>query len=113
LNVVRTVPSIFWALVFVAMVGLGPTSGVLALAAYSTGYLTKMYYEALEDADAKAAMALRALGASRLQAFTQASLVASRPSLLAATFFVFEYNVRGASILGVVGAGGIGQHLMY
>jgi phosphonate transport system permease protein len=113
LNGIRTVPSIFWALLFVAFVGLGPVAGVFALAAYSCGYLTKFFYEALEDADNKPASALRALGASRLQTFWWASLPAARPALLGACLFMFEYNIRASSILGVVGAGGIGQDLMY
>lgn len=113
LNLVRTIPSIFWGLIFVAIVGLGPVAGVLALAAYSVGYLTKFFYEGLEDVDSRAGAALRALGASRLQIFTQAIFPAARPVLVAACLFVFEYNIRSASILGIVGAGGIGQDLMY
>ncbi len=113
LNLVRTVPSIFWGLIFVAFVGLGPLAGVFALAAYSVGYLTKFFYEGLEDVDGRAGAALRALGATRLQVFTQAVFPAARPVLVAACLFVFEYNIRSASILGVVGAGGIGQDLMY
>lgn len=113
LNTVRTVPSIFWALVFVAMLGLGPVSGVFALAAYSTGYLTKFFYEGLEDVDPRAALALKALGASRTQSFFLAIFPAARPVLTGSCFFMFEYNIRAASILGIVGAGGIGQDLMY
>ena len=113
LNTVRTVPSIFWALVFVAMLGLGPVSGVFALAAYSTGYLTKFFYEGLEDVDPRAALALKALGASRTQSFLLAIFPAARPVLTGSCFFMFEYNIRAASILGIVGAGGIGQDLMY
>ena len=113
LNVVRTVPSIFWALMFVAMLGLGPVSGVFALGAYSIGYLTKFFYEGLEDVDKRAALALKALGASRLQTFVLAIFPAARPVLTGSCFFMFEYNIRAASILGVVGAGGIGQDLMY
>lgn len=113
LNLIRTIPSIFWGLIFVAFVGLGPLAGVLALAAYSVGYLTKFFYEGLEDVDARAGAALRAVGACRLQVFTQAIFPAARPVLVAACLFVFEYNIRSASILGIVGAGGIGQDLMY
>lgn len=113
LNGVRTIPSIFWALLFVAFVGLGPVSGVFALACYSSGYLTKFFYEALEDADGRPATALEALGASRLQTFLWAVLPAARPTLVGACLFMFEYNIRGGSVLGVVGAGGIGQDLMY
>lgn len=113
LNGVRTVPSIFWALLFVAFVGLGPIAGVFALGAYSTGYLTKLFYEGLEDVDGRPASALRALGASRLQTFLWAILPAARPTIIGACLFVFEYNIRSASVLGVVGAGGIGQDLHY
>jgi phosphonate transport system permease protein len=113
LNGVRTVPSIFWALLFVAFVGLGPIAGVFALAAYSCGYLTKFFYEGLEDADNRPAAALSALGGSRLQTFLWATLPAARPTLIGACLFMFEYNIRAGSVLGVVGAGGIGQDLMY
>ncbi len=113
LNAIRTIPAIIWALIFVAVVGLGPIAGVFALAAYSMGYLTKFFYEGLEGVDTRPAGALRALGASPFQVFFQAVLPAARPALLASCLFVFEYNIRSASILGVVGAGGIGQHLMY
>lgn len=113
LNAIRTVPSIFWALLFVSFVGLGPVAGVFALAFYSCGYLTKFFYEALEDADNRPALALRSLGASPLQTFVWATFPAARPALIGACLFVFEYNIRSASVLGVVGAGGIGQDLMY
>ncbi|MEE2960257.1 MAG: phosphonate ABC transporter, permease protein PhnE [Myxococcota bacterium] len=113
LNAIRTIPAIFWALIFVAMIGLGPASGVFALIAYSIGYLAKFFYEGLEDTDPRPAHALQRLGASKLQAFIFATWPAARPSLLGSLFFMFEYNVRSASILGIVGAGGIGQDLMY
>lgn len=113
LNAVRTVPSIIWGLFFVAFMGLGPVAGVFALAAYSVGYLTKFFYEGLEDTDSRPALALRALGASRLQVFMRAIFPAARPALVGACLFVFEYNIRSASILGVVGAGGIGADLTY
>lgn len=113
LNAVRTVPSIFWALLFVALVGLGPIAGVFALATYSIGYLAKFFYEALENVDDRPAQALASLGLGALGRFRHAILPAARPALLGACLFVFEYNVRAASVLGVVGAGGIGQDLMY
>ena len=113
LNMVRTIPSIIWGLLFVAIVGIGPLAGVLALGVYSVGYLTKFFYEALENVDNRPGLALRALGASRLQSFLAATLRAAKPAIAAACFFVFEYNIRSASVLGVVGAGGIGQHLSY
>lgn len=111
LNVVRTIPSLVWGLLFVAAVGLGPLPGVLALAFYSAGYLTKFYYEAFESADAATSDALRALGARGAQIFHHAVWPPARPLILSQTIFMFEYNVRAAAILGYVGAGGIGLHL--
>jgi phosphonate transport system permease protein len=112
-NVVRAVPSLLWALMFVAILGIGPMSGVAALAAYSTGYLTRLFGDVLENTDRRPAMALRQLGASRLQALLRAVVRPSAPGLAGAAFFVFEYNVRAASVLGIVGAGGIGTQLSY
>jgi len=112
-NVIRAVPALLWALFAVAIVGIGPAAGVLALAAYSTGYLTRMFSDVLENADQRPAEALRQLGATRLQAMIRAVLRPAAPGLAGAGFFVFEYNVRAASVLGVVGAGGIGTHLTY
>lgn len=111
LNAWRTVPSIVWALVFVVIAGLGPMPGVLALAAYSAGYLTKFYYEAFEATDPAVRRALAGVGASGIQVFLCATLPEARPALIGQTIYVFEYNVRAAAILGVVGAGGIGTYL--
>jgi len=108
LNVIRTVPSLIWALLFVATVGLGPFAGVLALTAYSVGYLTKFFYEAFEGVDQGPPGALREIGASGLQTFHLAIWPASRPAIASSSLFMFEYNVRAASVLGLVGAGGIG-----
>ena len=113
LNIVRTVPAIFWGLLFVAMIGLGPAAGIMALAFYSTGYLAKFFYEAIEEADTRASVAISMLGANKLQSFLLATLPAAKAGLLGSCFFMFEYNIRSASILGIVGAGGIGQDLMY
>jgi len=112
LNVIRSVPSLFWALLFVAAVGLGPFAGVLALVAYSIGYLTKFFYEAFEEVDPAAPDALAHIGASKPQQFFHAIWPAAAPAILSSSLFMFEYNVRAASVLGIVGAGGIGVHLM-
>jgi len=111
LNAWRTIPALVWALVFVNAVGLGPMPGVLALAMYSTGYLARYYYEAFELVDPGLKKALASLGASNVQIMLHGVLPPSRPLLLSHTIAVFEYNVRAASILGVVGAGGIGYYL--
>jgi len=111
LNLWRAVPSIVWALLFVAAVGLGAMAGVLGLIAYSMGYLTKFFYEAFEGADSAAAGALAELGASGPQRFVHAVWPVALPALAGAILFMLEYNVRAASVLGIVGAGGIGHDL--
>ncbi len=111
LNLIRTVPSVVWGLFFVAAVGLGTFAGVLALSCYTAGYLGKYYYETFESMDDTAAAALRTAGASKPQVFQYAILPQSLPLLANYTLFILEYSIRAATILGVVGAGGIGFYL--
>lgn len=111
LNAVRTVPSLIWALLFVAAVGLGSFAGVLALVAYSVGYLTKFFYEAFEGINPGPSDALKEIGASGLQRFLHAVWPAAKPAVLSSSLFMLEYNVRAASVLGVVDAGGIGFYM--
>lgn len=112
-NVIRAVPSLLWALLFVAALGIGPVAGVTALAAYSVGYLSRLFMDELEGVDTKPTMALMQMGASRLQAMHRTVLRPALPGLSSSALFVFEYNVRGASLLGLVGAGGIGSQIHY
>lgn len=111
LNLLRTIPSIIWGLFFVAMVGLGPLPGVLALTFYASGYLGKFYYEGIESISIGPVRALETTGASRMQQFRHGVFPQVLPLLTGYTLYMFEYNVRAASILGVVGAGGIGFYL--
>ena len=111
LNVVRSVPSLIWALLFVSAVGLGALAGVAALVFYSIGYLTKFFYEHFEAVDPGAPDALREIGAGGTTTFLRAVWPASRAAVLSSSLFMVEYNVRAASVLGVVGAGGIGYDL--
>lgn len=113
LNAIRTVPAIIWALLFVAAVGFGQLAGVLALTLYSIGYLTKFFYEAFENAPNGPQSALKEIGASGMQRFFRAVAPASRPAILAASLFMLEYNVRSASVLGIVDAGGIGYYIKF
>jgi len=113
LMTLRTVPSLIWAIIFVAASGLGSISGILALAVYTVGYAAKLNYESIEDIDQKNYLALRQLKANRFQSFWYAIRPAAYPVLVSNFFFMFEYNFRGASVFGLVGAGGIGQQLMY
>jgi phosphonate transport system permease protein len=111
LNLLRTIPSIIWGLFFVAIVGLGPFPGILALTFYAAGYLGKFYYEGIESIDMKPLRALQTVGAGRVHRFRFGVLPQVLPLLLGYTLYMFEYNVRSASILGIVGAGGIGFYL--
>ena len=111
LNAIRTVPSLVWALLFVAAVGLGNFAGVLALVAYSIGYLSKFFYEAFENVDPGPPDALKEIGASGLQRFIHAVWPAAKPAIFGSSLFMLEYNVRAASVLGVVDAGGIGYYI--
>ncbi len=111
LNLLRTIPSIIWGLFFVVIVGLGPFPGILALTFYAAGYLGKFYYEGIEAIDPKPLLALKSVGASRTQRFRYGVFPQVLPLLLGYTVYMFEYNVRAASILGLVGAGGIGFYL--
>lgn len=111
LNTLRTIPSIIWGLFFVAIVGLGPFPGILALTFYAAGYLGKFYYEGIESIDGRPLQSLRTVGASSIQQFRWGVFPQVLPLMLGYTLYMFEYNVRAASILGIVGAGGIGFYL--
>ncbi|HLE96606.1 MAG TPA: phosphonate ABC transporter, permease protein PhnE [Candidatus Thermoplasmatota archaeon] len=109
---VRTVPSLLWALVFVILFGLGPVAGVLGIAVYTLGYIGKLYYEAFEGLDPDVLEAVRATGAGRVQLVRHAALPEAANALVSNLLYAFEYNVRASSILGFVGAGGIGFYLL-
>lgn len=112
LNLARAIPEIVWALIFVVMVGLGPFAGVLALAMHSAGILGKLYSEVLEGVDQRAVEAARATGATEGQVTILARLPLALPTLLSYTLFRWECNLRAATVLGIVGAGGIGTELV-
>ncbi len=108
LNINRAVPEIVFALIFVSAVGLGPFGGVLALAVGSVGFMGKMYAEAIEAIDPQQVLAVRATGATRLQSFVFGVLPQALPMVASYCLYLFEHNVRAATILGLVGAGGVG-----
>jgi phosphonate transport system permease protein len=112
LNVFRSVPDILWALVFVVALGLGPFPGTLALAVHSAGVLGKLYSEALEAVPSRPVEALRATGAGTLQAFLFGRLPQAMSGFASLTLYQWECNIRSATILGFVGAGGIGQEIL-
>jgi phosphonate transport system permease protein len=107
-NVVRSIPSIILGLIFVAATGLGAPAGTLALGIYTIGYLGKFYQTAIESVDRYSLEALQVSGASWLQIAQYGVMPQVLPLLWGYTLYMFEYNIRAASVLGVVGAGGIG-----
>jgi len=108
MNVCRAVPELVWALVFVATLGLGPFAGVMALAVHSAGVLGKLYAEILESVDQRIVEAVRSTGASEGQVTAWARIPLTLPVLLSYTLFRWECNMRAATVIGFVGAGGIG-----
>jgi phosphonate transport system permease protein len=108
LNAVRTLPSLILALIAVAIVGGNALAGVVALTFYSLGYLGKFFADAFESADFRAARALRQTGAHPIQAFQYGLWPNVRPLIWSHTIWMLEYNLRSASIIGYVGAGGLG-----
>jgi phosphonate transport system permease protein len=112
LALVRTIPSLLWGILFVVAVGLGPAAGTLGIALYSLGYLGKLYYETFEGVDPEVLEAVRGVGCDRWQLARYALLPEAANQVLAQLLFMFEYNVRASSIMGFVGAGGIGFYLL-
>ena len=113
LNVLRSVPELVWATITALAVGLGPFAGALALALHTAGVLGRLYAEALQNAPAAPARALRLAGSNRLLAFCYGTFAGAAPQLLAYTLYRWEMNIRMAAILGFVGAGGLGQLLYF
>jgi phosphonate transport system permease protein len=109
LEVFRTIPDLVYALVFVFAFGIGPLAGILAIAIHSMGGNGKLFAEAVENIDMKPVDGLRAAGASWLQTIRYAVIPQVLPNFASFTLWRFEINVRTASVIGFVGAGGIGQ----
>ncbi|MCS7064228.1 MAG: phosphonate ABC transporter, permease protein PhnE [Methylacidiphilales bacterium] len=111
LNGIRTVPSLLWAIVAVAIWGITPWAGVAALTVYSVGYLGKFYSDAIESVDLSVAYSLRGMGAHPIQALQYGLWPMLKPLLWSQALWMLEYNIRSASIIGYVGAGGLGMLL--
>jgi phosphonate transport system permease protein len=111
LIVLRSVPELVWALVFVRVVGLGPTAGVLAIALTYGGMLGKVYAEILESGDAHASETLLRNGSTRLQAFCFGLLPQNAAELTSYTIYRWECAIRSSVVLGFVGGGGLGQQM--
>lgn len=113
LNVLRSIPELVWASVLLIAAGLGPFAGTLALAAHTTGALGRLFADAFENCPPLPEASLRINGARPFAAFLYATLPQALPQLMSYTLYRWENNIRAAAILGVVGAGGIGQMLKY
>lgn len=112
LNTVRSIPDLIWGVLFVAAIGFGPLPGVFALAAHSTGMLGKFFAEILEHVDPAPGLALQSQGVSRLGVLRFAVLPQALPRLADVTLYRCEHNIRAATVLGVIGAGGLGQEIV-
>jgi phosphonate transport system permease protein len=111
LIVLRSVPELIWALVFVRVVGLGPTAGVLAIALTFGGMLGKVYAEILDSGETHGTTSLLRNGSGRLQAFLYALLPQNAAELTSYTVYRWECAIRSSAVLGFVGAGGLGQQM--
>lgn len=111
LNALRGTDSFIFAILFVAAVGLGPFSGVMGIAFHSTGALAKLWSEAIEAVDSGPLDAVAMTGANRVKLIVYALIPDVLPALISAALYVFEFNIRSSTVLGLVGAGGIGQDL--
>lgn len=111
LNALRAIPELVWAALTVLAAGLGPNAGTLALALHTSGVLGRLFAEALENAPAEPAAAIRLQGSGQVAAFCFGTLPNLWPQLLAYSLYRWENNIRMASVLGFVGAGGLGQML--
>jgi phosphonate transport system permease protein len=111
LNLLRSIPELFWALIFILAVGLGPFAGVLALGFHTGGVLGKLFSEVIEDVNQQPIEALQATGASTAAVLAYGIFPLALPQLISYTLYRWEVNIRAAAIIGVVGAGGIGREI--
>lgn len=107
-DVLRGVDVMIWALIFVRAIGLGPLAGIMAIAISDTGTLSKLFSEAIENIDRNQTAGVRAAGANRIKTVRFGVVPQVLPVMLSFALYMFESNTRSATILGIVGAGGIG-----
>jgi phosphonate transport system permease protein len=111
LNVIRALPDLLYALVFVAAVGVGPLPGILALVFFNLGVVVKLLSETVDGVDAGPIEAAHAAGADRMQTVRWSVLPQVLPNYVAYSLYVFELNIRASAVIGIVGAGGIGNNI--
>ena len=112
LNTLRGIPPLLYALIFVSMVGLGQFAGVLALSAHCVGALGRFFAEAIENINPGIVNAAKATGANRIKIIIHAIIPELKAVIIGYILYFFEYNVRTSTVLGLVGAGGIGMQIM-
>jgi len=112
LSVIRSLPELVWALVFVSALGLGPLPGVMALAVVTVGFMGKFFAESIEVVGENAVEGIQAHGANRLQVIWYAMLPQAMPDFIGSLLYILDHNLRAAAILGLVGAGGIGYDMV-
>ena len=113
LNALRSIPELVWATLLLIAAGLGPFAGTLALGLHTTGVLGRLFAESIENASEGPGFALRTRGVSEVRVFWYALLPQVLPQLMSYTLYRWENNIRAAAVLGVVGAGGLGQMLAF
>jgi phosphonate transport system permease protein len=111
LSATRSLPSLIWAIIFVIVIGFGPLAGVLAMTFYTVGYLGKLQYETFEGMPSDSLEVSKAMGLSHPTIFTSIVIPETGNHLLSQLMFMFEYNVRHGTVIGIVGAGGIGYYI--
>ncbi|MEC9118861.1 MAG: ABC transporter permease subunit [Candidatus Thermoplasmatota archaeon] len=107
----RSLPSLIWAIIFVILVGLGPKAGIMAMTIYTVGYLGKMQYESIEGMNSAPLEAANAMGLTKAEISIWVVIPEMANHLIAQMIFMFEYNVRSGTVIGIVGAGGIGYYI--
>ncbi len=113
LNALRSIPELVWAALLLISAGLGPLAGTLALALHTTGVLGRLFAESFENQPTGPADALRVRGITKGKVFWYADFPQALPQLVSYTLYRWENNIRAAAVLGVVGAGGLGQMLAF
>ncbi len=111
LNLLRSIPEILWALIFILMAGLGPFPGVLALGFHTGGILGKLYSEVIEEVNTESLEPLISVGSGTIGFIAYGVIPQALPQMLSYTLYRWEVNIRAAAIVGVVGAGGLGKEI--
>jgi len=111
LNVIRAIPDLLYALIFVSAVSIGPLAGILALFLFNIGVVAKLLSETVDGVDTGPIEAARAGGADRVQTVSSSVLPQVMPNYIAYSLYTFELNIRASTVIGIVGAGGIGNVL--